>query len=64
MKQLNLFPCGNVGQPPTMPEPAAIHDTTKLFTADQMYCYGYEAYRRGHVDRAKGVNPIPPFQSQ
>ena len=63
MKQLNLFPCGNVGQPPTMPEPAVHLDTTKLFTVDQMYCYGYEAYRRGHVDCAEGIKPKAPFQA-
>ena len=64
MKQLELFPCGAEGQPPQMPEPAALHDGTKLFTADQMYCYGYEAYRRGRIDHAEGIDPMPPFGSQ
>ena len=59
-----LFPCGAEGQPPQMPEPATHFEDVKLFTADQMYCYGYEAYRRGHADCAGGVNPMPPFQSQ
>ena len=58
-----LFPCGAEGQPPAMPEPAAYLDTTKLFTEDQLYVFGYEAYRCGHVDRAKGVNPMPPFEN-
>ena len=62
MKQLELFPCGDVGQPPTMPEPAAHLDTTKLFTEDQLYVFGYEAYRRGHADCSAGIVPQPPFQ--
>ena len=62
MKQLELFPCGAEGQPPMMPEPAAHLDTTKLFTEDQLYVYGYEAYRRGRIDHAEGVDAKPAFQ--
>ena len=62
MKQLELFPCGAEGQQPSMPEPATHLGTTKLFTEDQMYCHGYEAYRRGHADCAGGIKPQPAFQ--
>ena len=63
MKQMELFPCGAKGQQPSMPEPAAVHDTTKLYTEDQMYVHGYTAYRRGHADCAEGVSPMPPFEN-
>ena len=63
MKQLDLFPCGDIGQQPNMPEPATHLEDVKLFTEDQMYVHGYEAYRRGHADCAEGVSPMPPFES-
>ena len=61
MKQLDLFPCGAKGQPQLMPEPAAYLDNAKLFTEEQVYSYGYEAYRLGHHDCAQGIEPLPPF---